>query len=79
MKRIEPTHKEETCIVDRWFEPVPKFVIARQRRQSKHMGRPNPFKRVVERSINDRERGAVSQVSVEPRGVRQHAKYSDNP
>jgi hypothetical protein len=68
MKSTERTIKEETCIVDWYSRKV------RQRRQSKHMGRPKPFKRVVER-----ERGAVSQVSVEPRGVRQRAKDSDNP
>ena len=82
MKGIERTVKEETSIVD-WY-PRSSHVRdvwekVRQRRQSQHMGRPKPFKRVVERPIDDRERGAVSQVSVELRGVRQRAKDSDNP
>ena len=77
MKSTERTIKEETRIVD-WYSRSSHvrdvWEKVRQRRQSKHMGRPKPFKRVVER-----ERGAVSQVSVEPRGVRQRAKDSDNP
>jgi hypothetical protein len=98
MKRIEPTLKKETCVVDWWFEPAPRFVVARngfldplsshvrdaweeirQRRQSKHMQQSKPFQRGVERPLDHRERSTVSQVFVEPRGVGQRTKDSDNP
>ena len=98
MKRIEPTLREETCVVNWWFEPAPHYVMARhgfidplsshvrdaweeirQRRHSKNMGHSQWRKRFVERSVNNRERGAVSQVPVERGRMGQGSKKSDYP
>jgi hypothetical protein len=81
MKRIEPAPQEETCVVELRFEPAPKFVTVhpRQRRYPKHMRQSKSHQGFAERLVNNRERGTVSQVFVEPRGVRQRAKDPDRP